>query len=152
MNVLTIAGIVGGDARLNSINGQNGPVSVMNFTVAVKKRTKDQAGNNETLWVDCALLGVRADSLAQYVTKGSKISVSGEADIDSYQGQNGMVPKLTLRVNDLTLQGKPADQQHQQQGYQQQAPQQQQQQQRAAPPNGAPANYVPPHQQNGAPF
>lgn len=106
MNVLTIAGNLGRDARLNAVQGQQGPVSVANFAVAVKKRQKDQQGNYQTLWVDCSLWGTRADALAQYLQKGTRVSVTGEADVTTYTDNNGnVVPKLTLRVNEITLLG-----------------------------------------------
>jgi single-strand DNA-binding protein len=115
---------------MNSVNTANGPKSVLNFSLAVQKRTKDNNGNYETLWVDCAVWGERADKLSQYITKGTKLAVSGSVDVDSYDGQNGVVPKLTMMVNELTLQGGGQHQgqnqsnQSQQGGYQQQ-PQQQ---------------------------
>lgn len=121
MNVLTIAGNIGQQPRLNSINGQQGPISVLNFSVAVKKRQKDPVtGEYGTLWVECSLWGARADSLAKFLSSGSKVSVSGEADISSYQNAQGvMIPKLTLRVSDITLMGG-GEQQPQAGGYQQQ--------------------------------
>lgn len=132
MNTATFAGNVGQDPRMNSVNTANGPKSVLNFSLAVQKRTKDQQGNYETLWVDCAVWGERADKLSQYITKGTKLAVSGSVDVDSYDGQNGVVPKLTMMVNELTLQGGGQNQgqnqnnQPQQVGYQQQQAQQQQ--------------------------
>ena len=134
MNTATFAGNVGQEPRMNSVNTANGPKSVLNFSLAVQKRTKDQQGNYETLWVDCAVWGERADKLSQYITKGTKLAVSGSVDVDSYDGQNGVVPKLTMMVNELTLQGGGQNQgqnqnnQSQQGGYQQQQPVQQQQQ------------------------
>lgn len=131
MNTATFAGNVGQDPRMNSVNTANGPKSVLNFSLAVQKRTKDNNGNYETLWVDCAVWGERADKLSQYITKGTKLAVSGSVDVDSYDGQNGVVPKLTMMVNELTLQGGGQNQgqnqnhQTQQGNYQQQAPQQQ---------------------------
>lgn len=128
MNVLTIAGNLGREARLNSVQGQQGPISVANFAVAVKKRQKDQQGNYQTLWVDCSLWGARADALAQYLQKGTRVSVTGEADVTTYTDNNGnVVPKLTLRVNEITLLGggeasvNSAVQQPQAGGYQQPA-------------------------------
>ncbi|QDP46609.1 MAG: putative single-stranded DNA-binding protein [Prokaryotic dsDNA virus sp.] len=132
MNTATFAGNVGQDPRINSVNTQNGPKSVLNFSLAVQKRTKDQQGNYETLWIDCALWGDRADKLSQYITKGTKLAVSGSVDVDSYEGNNGFVPKLTMMVNELTLQGggQSQGQSNQAQGgyTQQQVPQQQYQQ------------------------
>lgn len=163
MNTANFAGNVGQDPRMNTVNTANGQKSVLNFSLAVQKRTKDQQGNYETLWVDCAVWGDRADKLSQYITKGTKLAVSGSVDVDSYEGNNGFVPKLTLMVNELTLQG--GGQQGQSQGAQntqgyapqQNAPQQnapqQAQNQQYQPQQQAPAqqNYQQAPQQNQAP-
>lgn len=180
MNTANFAGNVGQDPRMNTVNTANGQKSVLNFSLAVQKRTKDQQGNYETLWVDCAIWGDRADKLSQYITKGTKLAVSGSVDVDSYEGNNGFVPKLTLMVNELTLQGggqqgqsqnqSQAPQQNQapQGGYapqqQQQAPNQQyqpqqqaqqapaqQQRQQQAQYQAAPQQQAPQQQQGGAP-
>ncbi len=106
MNVSTFAGRIGGDPRIASVNGSQGATSVLNFSLAVDKRQTDQAtGKPLTLWVDCALWGKRADALAPYIKKGGYVTVTGEADVEMFQGQNGAGVKMTLRVNDLKLQG-----------------------------------------------
>lgn len=106
MNVSTFAGRIGGDPRIASVNGSQGATSVLNFSLAVDKRQTDQAtGKPLTLWVDCALWGKRADALAPYIKKGGYVTVTGEADVEMFQGQNGQGVKMTLRVNDLKLQG-----------------------------------------------
>lgn len=158
MNTANFAGNVGQDPRMNTVNTANGQKSVLNFSLAVQKRTKDQQGNYETLWVDCAIWGDRADKLSQYITKGTKLAVSGSVDVDSYEGNNGFVPKLTMMVNELTLQG--GGQQGQSQGAQntqgyapqqntpqQNTPQQAQNQQYQQPQQ----QYQPAPQQNQAP-
>lgn len=135
MNIIILAGNVGSEPRLNSIQTQNGPMSVLNFSLAVNTSKKDpQTGKPGTMWVDCSLWGTRADALAQYIQKGSKLSVSGEPGIETFQGQNGMQAKLTCRVNELTLQGSAQPQQ----APDQQAPQQQQQHQQPARQNARP--------------
>lgn len=132
MNVSVFAGRIGGDPRLGSVNGQEGPISVLNFSLAVDKTKKDPTtGKPLTLWVDCALWGKRADALAPYIKKGGYVTVTGEADVELFQGNNGAGVKMTLRVSDLKLQGQaqqaaPADHQNaapaqQQQGYQNQS-------------------------------
>lgn len=146
MNVHVLAGNIGADPRLNSINGQQGPISVLNFSLAVQKRQKGQDGKYLTLWVECSLWGTRADALAPYLKKGSKVTVTGESDVETYQANDGSVrAKMTLRINELTMQGSASDQapaQNQpaqnaapQGGYQQQQPQQR-------PQNGPQTGYM----------
>lgn len=158
MNVHVLAGNIGADPRLNSINGQQGPISVLNFSLAVQKRQKGQDGKYLTLWVECSLWGTRADALAPYLKKGSKVTVTGESDVETYQANDGSVrAKMTLRINELTMQGSASDQapaQNQQAqnaapqgGYQQQQPQQRPQSQPQGQQAGAQQPYNRP--QNG---
>lgn len=157
MNTANFAGNVGQDPRMNTVSTANGQKSVLNFSLAVQKRTKDQQGNYETLWVDCAIWGDRADKLSQYITKGTKLAVSGSVDVDSYEGNNGFVPKLTLMVNELTLQGGGQQGQSQgtqnNQGYapQQNAPQQNAQGNYQQPQGNAQGQYQQQSNQNNAP-
>lgn len=126
MNMFNFTGNIGRDCRL----GQGGSTSVVNFTVAVKSGYGDK---ETTVWVDCALWGNRADSLAPYLLKGQQVAVSGELGEREYEsnGKNGKV--VTCRVADITLvggkpqqQGQSAPQQtRQQQPHRQEKPQQQ---------------------------
>lgn len=105
MFTMIITGALGADAKLNQVNGTNGSTPVLNFSVAVKSKKKDAQGKPITKWVDCALWGKRAESMAQYMTKGTVVSLNGEPDMDSYNGQNGLVLKQTLTVDDIQMFG-----------------------------------------------
>lgn len=126
MNFAAFAGNVG-NVRFNTVNTNDGQKSVLNFSLAVSKRQKGADGKPLTLWVDCALWGARADSLQQYIQKGTKLSVSGPVDVELFTKDDGQaIPKMTLMVNELTLQGEGS-------GGQQKAQQPQQQPQRQQP-------------------
>jgi single-strand DNA-binding protein len=137
MNNATFAGNIGQDCRVNTVNGNQGQITVVNFSLAVDKKKKDQNGNKETLWVDCAVWGKQAEVLQQYLVKGQKVSVSGSVDVDTFTKNDGqIIPKLNLMVRDLTLQGSASQPQNgnyqqpqQPQPNQQQIPQGQPQQQ-----------------------
>lgn len=96
MNVLTIVGNLGGDCRTNSVGGQ----PVCNFSVAM---TSGYGDKKQTHWVDCAYWGKGGEAVAQYLTKGQRVAVSGELSMkpatDKYPAG------LSLRVNTLTLCG-----------------------------------------------
>ena len=131
MNVFTFSGNLGRDVKTNDVNG----TAVANFVVAVKSGFGDK---EQTLWLDCALWGKRAEGgLVQYLNKGQQVVVSGELGSREYQGTDGTTKTaLTCRVNDINLVGgkpdaAPQQQQYQQTAQQQQAPQQQQYQQQA---------------------
>jgi len=74
-------------------------------------------------WIDGALWGKRAESLAQYLTKGTQIVVTmDEVELEQFMKKDGTPgAKLKCKVVDLSLVS------GQQQGGQQQAPQQYQQ-------------------------
>jgi single-strand DNA-binding protein len=100
MNNLTIAGILGRDAETKTTN--NGK-DYTKFSVAVK----DGWGENEkTLWVDCTMWGDRGAKLAQYLTKGLKITASGRAGVNVWSAKDSGEAKgsLTLSIDQVTLQ------------------------------------------------
>lgn len=99
MNMLHASGNLGKDAVLR--NTQSGAVA--NFSVAMKA---GYGQNEETQWVNCSLWGKRAEALAQYLTKGTKVVICGEIKLRSWTNQSG-VEKVDLdcRVSELTLMG-----------------------------------------------
>lgn len=89
-----IAGNIGKDAETRQAGGS----SVTNFNVAVEKRVK---GEKVTIWVRCALWGKRGEVLGQYLTKGSKVSVSGSLSTREHEGKT----YIEIEANDVTLMG-----------------------------------------------
>jgi single-strand DNA-binding protein len=92
MKVITIAGNVGKDAETRNTQGGQ---SVTGFTVAVTDRQK------ATTWFDVSLWGKRGETVAQYVTKGAKIVVTGELGTREHNGKT----YLTVNASDVTLMG-----------------------------------------------
>lgn len=137
MNTASFAGNVG-NVRFNTVNTNKGENTVLNFSLAVSKRQKGQDGKPLTLWVDCALWGKRAEVLQQYIQKGTKLTVSGSVDVEIFTKDDGQsIPKMTMMVNDLTLQGDGST------GQQQQPRQQQAQQSQPAQSTPPPASKMP---------
>ncbi len=103
MNTGTFAGNIGRDAETKNV-GQN---IVTNFSVAVNTGFGDKKA---TLWVACALWGDRGPKLAQYLTSGTKVAVSGDIDVRAYAAKDGS-PKaeMTCNVQRVTLQGSRGD-------------------------------------------
>jgi single-strand DNA-binding protein len=98
MKNLTIAGRIGKDAETRSTSKD----TVTNFNVAVDRFKKDDG----PLWVKVTLWGTRGEKLAQYLTKGKTVSVSGEMDLQTYQNKNGdNVTDVVLNANQVTLLG-----------------------------------------------
>lgn len=82
---------------------------------------KKQDGKRPTQWINAALFGKRADSLAPYLTKGTAIvAYLSDVHIEHFNKSDGTQgTALKARLNDLEFAG----------GGQQQTPQQQNQQQ-----------------------
>lgn len=116
MNNWTITGKLGRDCNVNDVNGSK----VCNFVVAVKSGFGDK---QQTLWVDCAIWGKKAESrLPEFLRKGQQVAVSGEVGTREYEKDGVKNTVLTLRVIDIDLVGGNSSQGQapQQQQYQQQ--------------------------------
>jgi single-strand DNA-binding protein len=122
MNNITVAGQLGRDAEVRYLpNGD----PVANFTIA-----DSQGKDKDAIWWNCQLFGKRAESLAQYLTKGQAVTITGSVSQRKYTDKNG-VEKLStdVRVNDVALQGGKREATQQ--------PQQPQQRQQAAKPSNS---------------
>lgn len=95
MKSITIAGNIGRDAVVRST--QSGE-KVTGFPVAVEER---QGGDKRTIWFDVAIWGKRGDALAQYLTKGGRVAVSGDLSTREHEGKT----YLTVRADQVTLLG-----------------------------------------------
>jgi single-strand DNA-binding protein len=95
MKSICIGGNIGKSAEVRTApNGDK----VAGFSVAVDDGFGDK---KRTIWFDCSIWGVRAERLAQYLTKGSKVAVSGDLSTREHNGKT----YLTIRVAEVTLQG-----------------------------------------------
>lgn len=75
--------------------------AVCNLSLAFNVRNK---GEQETTWVEAALWGKRAESLAPYLLKGSMHAFDlSDVRIEAYEGRNGSGTKLVANVVDVTL-------------------------------------------------
>jgi single-strand DNA-binding protein len=95
MKSVTIAGNIGKDAVTRTTGGGD---KVTSWSVAVEDR---QGQDKRTIWFDCSLWGKRGESLAQYLTKGGKVAVSGELSTREHEGKT----YLTVRAEQVTLLG-----------------------------------------------
>lgn len=95
MKTITVAGRLTRNAELR--RSQSGD-PVLGFSVAVDDRsTRDKT----TLFFDCSIWGKRGEALAQYLKKGTAVTVAGDLGTRDHNGKT----YLTVRVNELTIQG-----------------------------------------------
>ena len=98
MNNITIAGSLGRDAELKSLNSGD---NICNFSIA-----DSQGRDKPTIWWNCSLFGKRAESLSQYLTKGQAVTVTGTVTEREWTDKDGAKRKsMDVRVGDIALQG-----------------------------------------------
>lgn len=94
MNKAELIGNVTKDIEL-SVTAAN--VNYTNFSLAVRRKFPDKAGNEIVDFHNCAAFGKLAETLAKYVKKGNKLFVSGELIYDTYENKEG-VKKTTAKI------------------------------------------------------
>jgi single-strand DNA-binding protein len=76
---------------------------VLSFTAANNIGFGDK---QQTIWVRCSMFGARGEKLSQYLTKGTKVWVTGELTVREYNGNDGATKySIELNVRDLALLG-----------------------------------------------
>ncbi|MDE2101292.1 MAG: single-stranded DNA-binding protein [Patescibacteria group bacterium] len=106
LNQVILLGNVGRDAEVR----QAGSSSVVEFPVATTRRWKDQASGEfkeETDWHRIVLW--RGDAIAQYLTKGSRVCVTGRIRNRSFDDKDGNKKFVTeIIADDVVLCDRPA--------------------------------------------
>lgn len=102
INKVLISGNLTRDAELRSTASGT---SILAFGVAVNDRRRNQNGEWEDYanFVDCTMFGRRADALAQYLTKGTKVAIEGRLHYSSWEDRNGggRRSKLDVTVDEI---------------------------------------------------
>ena len=83
-NKVIAEGNIAKDPELKTIpNGE----SVLNFSVGANEHWKNKSGEKQERceWFNCSLFGKRADALAPYLKKGSRVLIEGKLRTDKYE-------------------------------------------------------------------
>ena len=100
LNVCTFTGRLGRDAESKYLPTGT---AVLEFNIAVDTGFGDK---RRSFWLKCAMFGDRGPKLAQYLTKGQHVAVSGEFDPRPYQAKDGAEKiSLELRISAVELIG-----------------------------------------------
>ena len=94
---ITAHGNLGKDPELKSV-GEN---QVASFTLAAR------TGKDQTTWMSCAVWGKRAETAANYLRKGAKITIAGQGKLESYTKDGEERQVLKVNVTDFTLPSSP---------------------------------------------
>jgi len=84
---IVACGNIGKDPELRPIPGGE---SVLSFSIGVNEswKAKDGTKQERVEWMNCSLFGKRADALAQYLKKGSRVLIEGKLRTDKFE-KNG---------------------------------------------------------------
>lgn len=93
LNQVSVSGNLGADAELRSTRGGT---PVLTFALAVNERVKQADGTwgDKASWIDCVLFGMRAQALADWLRKGSKVAVQGRLRTSTWE-RDGVSHKRT---------------------------------------------------------
>lgn len=101
INHVAISGNLARAAELKRTQSGN---SVLTFDVAVNDRVKNpQTGEWEDRanWVTCNLWGTRAEKLAQYLDKGTKVAIEGRLRYRAWEQDGQRRSKLEVVVDEI---------------------------------------------------
>ena len=100
LNSVAISGNLTRDPELRQTPGGT---SVLSFGVAVNERRKSASGEWEDVpnFVDCTMFGTRADALAKYLHKGTKVAVHGRLRYSSWERDGQKRSKLEVVADDI---------------------------------------------------
>lgn len=119
INRVIISGNLTRDPELRQTQGGT---SVLQMGVAVNDRRKNPStGEWEDVanFVDCVLWGTRAERVAQYLDKGTKVAIEGRLRYRAWEQDGQRRSKLEVVVDEIEFMSR---QQQPAQAYQQQAP------------------------------
>ncbi len=109
--------ITGGLTRDPELRSTASGMPVLSMGVAVTDRKKNQqSGEWEDVpnYIDCTLFGARAESVAKYLSKGSKVAIEGKLRWSQWEKDGQKRSKIEVIVDDIEFmsqnqQQKPAE-------------------------------------------
>ncbi|MFW5745070.1 MAG: single-stranded DNA-binding protein [Spirochaetota bacterium] len=103
MNRATFTGNVTRDAEIKHTGGGT---AVLNFSVAVNDRIKkNDEWTDYASFLDCVLFGKRAEALAKYLTKGSRVGIDAKIRHERWEKDGEKKSRVKFYVDDVTLLG-----------------------------------------------
>ena len=101
INRVAISGNITRDPELRSMQGG---MAVLGFGVAVNDRRRNQqTGEWEDCpnFIDCTMFGARAESVARFLAKGSKVAVEGKLRWSQWERDGQKRSKIEVVVDEI---------------------------------------------------
>ena len=86
MNTISIIGYLTSDPTTRATSSGK---SVTSFTIGVTRSRKDANGDKQSDFFRITTWGATADFCGKYLKKGYKVAVTGELNLNSYEGKDG---------------------------------------------------------------
>lgn len=115
INRVNISGNLTRDPELRQTQGG---MAILSLGVAVNDRRKNQqTGEWEDVpnFVDCVVFGTRAEKLAQFLAKGSKVAIEGKLRWSQWEKDGAKRSKLEVIVDEIEFMSRGGQQRQQQQ-------------------------------------
>ena len=101
MNKVILAGRLTKDPETRVAPTKNGDMTVVKFSLAVNRDYKQDNGPSADFF-DCVIFGKRADVIAKYFHRGSRINVAGRIENNNWTDQQGAKHYATqIRVEEF---------------------------------------------------
>lgn len=114
INRVNISGNLTRDPELRQTQGG---MAILSLGVAVNDRRKNaQTGEWEDVpnFVDCVMFGSRAEKLAQYLAKGTKVAIDGKLRWSQWEKDGAKRSKLEVIVDEIEFMSRGGQQRQQQ--------------------------------------
>ena len=99
INRVVITGNITRDAELRATSSGT---SILTLGVAVNERRKQgDEWVDYANFVDCTMFGRRADAIAKYLVKGTKVCIEGRLHYGSWEQDGQRRSKLTVNVDEI---------------------------------------------------
>lgn len=74
-------------------------LAIANFTLAIRRDTKNKDGEYETDFINCVAYNNTADLVSKYLDKGDKLTVEGRIQTGSYEKDGKKVYTTDIAVD-----------------------------------------------------
>lgn len=103
INTVTILGRLGKDAELKYLN--TGTALLLGSIANNQGYTKDGEWTETVHWFDFKMWGKRAEGIAQYLTKGTKIAIQGTLNQERWETDGNRRSKVVIMARDINFAG-----------------------------------------------
>lgn len=97
MNKIILMGRLTADPEIRVAQGTNGQTLIGRFSLAVDRRYKRE-GSPETDFFNCVTFGKLSEFVEKYLTKGTKILLTGSVQNDNYKDKDG-IQRYSVQIN-----------------------------------------------------